>query len=183
MSGATALVVIDLFNPFDFPGADRLLPRALAAARRTAQIAAQFRARDALVIYANDNFADWHTDFRQLVAAATAADARGREVGECVRPAPQDYFILKPKHSAFLGSPLDLLLQQRGVGRLVLTGVAADACVLATAVDAAMRDYQVHVPADAVAAQDAAREQAALATLRDGFELEVTPWREAGERG
>jgi nicotinamidase-related amidase len=178
VSSHVALVIIDLINPFDFPGADRLLPRALPAARRTASIAEGFRQRGDLVIYANDNFADWHADFRQLVAIATAAEARGREVADVVRPAPQDYFILKPKHSAFLGSPLDLLLRQRGIERLVLTGIAADACVLATAVDAAMRDYQVHIPADAVAAQDAAREQAALATLRDGFALDTSPWRD-----
>ena len=176
MSERTALVIIDLFNPFDFPGGQPLAQRALPVARRTAQIAAGFRARGDLVIYANDNFTDWHVDFRQLVAAATAVGARGREVGEAVRPAPEDYFILKPKHSAFLGSPLDLVLQQRGIGKLVLTGIAADACVLATAVDATMRDYRVHVPADAVAAQDASREQAALATLRDGFALEVSAW-------
>lgn len=176
MSGKRALVIIDLFNSFDFPGGERLAQRALPAARRAAQIAAGFRASGDLVLYANDNFADWHTDFRQLVAAATAVGARGREVGEAIRPAPEDFFILKPKHSAFLGSPLDLVLQQRGVRELVLAGIAADACVLATAVDATMRDYRVHVPADAVAAQDAAREQAALATLRDGFALDVSAW-------
>jgi len=40
-----------------------------------------------------------------------------------------------------------------GARKLIITGFAADICVLFTAKDAFMRDYKVHVPADCVAAE------------------------------
>lgn len=72
---------------------------------------------------------------------------------ERVLPEPEDYFVLKPKHSSFFSTTLETLLQHLGVERLILTGMAADACILITAAEAHMRDYDLWVPADCVAAQ------------------------------
>ena len=86
-----------------------------------------------------------------------------------------DYFVLKPRHSAFFATPLELLLSHLGTRRLVLTGVATDLCVLATAVDARMRDLDVVVLKDATAARSIAQHVAACrqatafgATVRSG---------------
>ena len=69
-----------------------------------------------------------------------------------MRPDRRDYFILKPKHSAFFSTPLELLLEHLGARTLILTGLLADSCILFTAQDAHLRGYRVVVPSDCVAA-------------------------------
>lgn len=93
-----------------------------------------------------------------------------------LKPDEQDYFIIKPQFSGFYATNLPVLLPKLGVSRLVLTGVATDICVLFTAADAHMRDYAIWVPSDAVAAEDDARGDFALATMRDmmGVEIEAS---------
>ena len=82
-------------------------------------------------------------------------------------PAEDDYFVLKPKHSAFFSTSLDLLLSYLGARKLITTGFAADICVLFTANDAYMRDYELIVPSDCIAAEtDAARRNASVQMKR-----------------
>jgi nicotinamidase-related amidase len=64
----------------------------------------------------------------------------------------RDYFMFKPRHSAFFGTPLQSLLGDLGIRRLVLTGITSHQCVLFTAMDAHVREYQLLVPADCVGA-------------------------------
>lgn len=78
------------------------------------------------MIYANDNAGRWRSDFRTLIAEATRAGGPGGEIAELLAPDEDDYFLLKPKQSAFFGTPLELLLQHLKVDRLLLTGVASD---------------------------------------------------------
>ena len=84
-----------------------------------------------------------------------------------LRPTADDYFVLKPKHSGFFSTPLDILLRYLGVDTLVLTGFAADICVLFTANDAYMRDYRVVVPRDCVASNTRAKTEFALTEIRE----------------
>ena len=58
-------------------------------------------------------------------------------------PEKDDYFVLKPKHSAFYQTNLEILLNYLGVRTLIMTGMAADICVLFSANDAYMRDFRV----------------------------------------
>jgi nicotinamidase-related amidase len=168
-SGTTALVIVDMMNTLAFPEGVRLARRALPAARRMAQLKARFIARNAPVVYANDNFGAWHADFRTLVERCAAG--KGAALVELLRPDDDDYYILKPRHSAFFATPLDILLRQLGVERVVLCGIASDMCVAASAIDARMLGYTVHVPADCVQAETGARNTAALRVLRESFEI------------
>ena len=59
---------------------------------------------------------------------------------------------MKPKHSGFYQTPLEILLKHLGTNRLILTGVSTNSCVLFTANDAYMRDLELVIPADCVAA-------------------------------
>ena len=77
---------------------------------------------------------------------------RGRPFVERLIPDDNDYFVLKPKHSGFYQTPLELLLKHLGVSRLILTGVSTNSCVLFTANDAYMRDLELVIPRDCVAA-------------------------------
>ena len=158
----TALVLVDFINPLDFPGARRLQPYALAAAHATWQLRQRLARRGVPVIYANDNYGHWQSNFCDLLVRCQALPGQRGEMARLLAPAPHDLTVLKPRHSAFFATPLDLLLRDMGVQNLVLTGLATDMCVHFTAVDAFMHGYRLWVPGDCVAAETPAAQQAAL---------------------
>jgi nicotinamidase-related amidase len=174
-SGATALVILDLISDWTFPDADKLLPHALAVAPRVAALRARCRRAGVPVIYGNDNRGHWRSDFRQVVELSQKAGGDGARITALLAPDDDDFFVLKPKHSAFFDTPLDLLLQHLGARRLLLAGVASDQCVVATAIDARMRDYEVLVPRDCVASQSAARNRRAIEHLEVATAIRTTP--------
>lgn len=165
-SGNSALLIIDMINRFDFDGGVALARAAQPVAERIAALKRRYHRAGAPVIYANDNFMDWRADFNELVALCSRSGERGADIARLLAPGPTDYFILKPKHSAFLATPLPLLLSQLEARRLVITGIAADSCILVSAQDAKMREFSVVVPPDCVAAQTAKRLEHALAVLK-----------------
>jgi nicotinamidase-related amidase len=176
-TGDVAVVLIDVINDLEFEGGDRLLPQARTMADRLAVLAGRARRAGVPVIYANDNFGRWRSDFGSLLARVLGEDVRGRPIAERLRPQPEDYIVLKPKHSAFYSTQLDLLLRYLKTRTLVLTGLTADRCVLFTASDAYMRDFRVVVPSDAVASIDPRATRAALAQMRSLFDADVRPAR------
>ena len=155
-----ALIIIDMVSAFDFPEAPALHASVVAAARDIARLREHFHRHGHPVIYANDNFANWRADFGELVAMARASGGTGKAVVDLIPPGPEDYFVLKPKHSAFLATALPVLLAKLAVDRLYLTGMTADSCVMATAVDANAREYDVRVVSGAVAALAAVKKRA-----------------------
>jgi len=150
---APALLVIDMISLLDFPSGARIAPAAVEAAHRIHALRERFHARRWPVVYANDNFAHWQADFREMVAMAAASGGAARDIADLLSPQPQDHLILKPKHSAFLGTALPVLLAKLCVRRLLLTGMALEGCVLATAIDANAREFEVAVVREAVAGQ------------------------------
>ena len=162
-----ALLVIDMINAFDFEGASALLPRALAAARSIASLKQRAREAGVPVVYVNDNFGRWRSDFRSILERVLEEGCPGKPIAELLRPQPDDYFVLKPKHSGFQFTTLDVLLAHLGAQTLVLTGVAGNFCVLFTAHDAYMRDYRLIVPCDCVASQSADDDRYALAHMAE----------------
>jgi nicotinamidase-related amidase len=172
---AVALLLVDVINPLDFPGSTPLVRRAWPMAQRLAQLAARFREERLPVIYVNDNFGRWQSDWRKVIRRCTAAGVPGRRSSLKLRPRRGDYFVLKPKHSGFFSTTLDVLLRYLGVHTLVLTGMATDICILATAEDAYMRDYRLIVPKDCVAAESAAANRFALDHIESLFKGDVRP--------
>src|SRR3954462_3662708 len=158
-----ALLIIDMINAFDFGGADKVLARALQAAKAIRRL--RERAQEARVptVYVNDNFGRWRSDFRQILEHVL--DSPGREIARLLEPRKEDYFVLKPKHSGFQFTTLDVLLEHLGAETLVLTGVAGNFCVLFTAHDAYMRDYHLVVPSDCIASQTQDQDDYALAHM------------------
>jgi nicotinamidase-related amidase len=148
-----ALLIIDMINAFDFEGASAMLPRAIAAAKATAALKQRARSAGVPVIYVNDNFGRWRSDLRRILEHCLQDGVPGKPIAELLRPDEDDYFVLKPKHSGFQFTTLDVLLAHLGVETLILAGVAGDFCVLFTAHDAYMRDYHLVVPADCIASQ------------------------------
>ena len=151
---ACALLLIDWINDLEFEGGDRLFPQALAAARATGALRRRARHAGVPVIYCNDNFGKWRSDFRSLLEHVLNDDVRGRPIAQLLGPDEEDYFVLKPKHSGFHSTTLDVLLAHLGASTLILTGIAGNFCVLFTAQDAYMRDFRLLVPSDCIASEE-----------------------------
>lgn len=167
----SALLIVDMVSDWRFPDGERLLPRALAIAPRIAALKRRCRAAGWPTIYANDNRGRWRSDLRRLVAESIEAGGRAARLTQLLAPDGDDYFVIKPRHSAFHATPLEFLLGHLGVRRLVVTGVATDQCVLATVADAHMREFAVAVPRDCVAAQSAARHARSVRHFEDTMAL------------
>lgn len=167
-----ALVIVDVVNPLDFPAGGALLEQALPAVRRLARLKARLKGEGWAVVYVNDNFTHWRNDFRELVAICSRDDCVGAPLVKAVPPQHDDYNILKPRHSAFFDTPLELLLAQLGIRRVALAGIAGDSCVVASAIGAHMRQLDVTVVRDCTASVTGARNAAAMKLLKD-MEIDV----------
>jgi nicotinamidase-related amidase len=170
-----ALLLIDVINDFDFPEADQLLAHARPMAERLRELKRKIKAEGIPAIYVNDNFGRWRSDFRTLVDHCLQRGRRGSDIVEALRPEKDDYFVLKPKHSGFYSTALDILLTYLEVKTVILTGVATNICVLFTANDAYMRDYDLIVPEDCVAANTTEATHHALIQIREVLKADTTP--------
>lgn len=148
-----ALLIIDTITDLEFPGGENVLPWALKMVARLAPLAGRARRAGVPVIYVNDNLGHWRSGFAEIYDRCARPGSRGREVCRAMRPAADDYFVLKPKHSAFYATSLRPLLDHLGVKHLLLSGIATNLCVLFTAHDAHMRDYELTVLSDCCAAE------------------------------
>jgi nicotinamidase-related amidase len=170
-----ALLLVDVINEMSFEQGGRLARYALPKARNIARLARKAREAGVPVIYANDNFGRWRSDFREVIAQATEAEKPGAAIARLLSPEPDDYFVLKPHHSAFYHTPLDTLLRYLGTQRLVITGFAGDVCVFFTAHDGYLREFRLNVPSDCVASVDQKENQHALAYMRRVLDVDTTP--------
>lgn len=168
-----ALLILDMMNLFDFEGGDGLGRAAVTCSRTIRRLRDRFDEAGAPVVYVNDNFAHWQGEFRDLVARCAAGPPAPATIARVLAPEPGHYYVLKPKHSGFLATALPVLLAKLGVRRIVLAGVAADSCILATAQDANMREFGLWVPGDAVAAISADRKARALAVMKASLDADV----------
>jgi len=171
---AAALLLIDWINDLEFEGGDRLLPQALAAAKATAALRQRAKQAGVPMIYCNDNFGRWRSDFREVVRHCLDDDVAGRPIAQLLAPGREDYFVLKPKHSAFFATVLETLLEHLGAKRLILGGFAGDACVLMTAADAHLHDYEIHVPRDCIASQSRKENTQALRYMARVLDADTT---------
>jgi nicotinamidase-related amidase len=146
----TALLLIDVINDLAFDGSDAIVGRAVSMAGPLALLKRRATLAGVPVIYINDNFGQWRSDFRRTVAHCTARSVPGHRISRRLRPSARDYFVLKPRHSGFFDTTLDTLLDTLRIRRVILTGLAGNICVLFTANDAYMRHYKILAPADCI---------------------------------
>lgn len=175
-----ALLIIDMINDLDFADGPAMFPEArnassaIGAARRSA------REAGVPVVYVNDNYGQWHSERSLIVQHCSREGALGRELVELLKPQDDDFFVIKPQFSGFYSTNLPALLPRLGAQRLILTGVAADICVLFTAADAHMREYEIWVPSDCVASSDPQRTRWALEIMKNSMKAETRPTSELG---
>src|SRR3982074_2868251 len=135
-----AILLIDVVNHFEFPDGKQILRSALSIAPHLARLKQRARSSTIPVIYVNDNFGEWHSNAAKLLAYCLRPECYGKPFVEQVEPTDEDYCILKPMHSAFYQTPLDVLLRHLGVSSLIVAGLTTNSCILCTAHDANMRD-------------------------------------------
>jgi len=170
-----ALLLIDWINDLEFPGGERLRAQALAAAKATAALRGRAKQAGVPVIFCNDNFGKWRSDFRSLLGHVLGDDVRGKPIAGLLKPDDDDYFVLKPKHSAFHSTSLEVLLAHLGASTLILTGIAGNFCVLFTAHDAYMRDFKLVVPRDCLASETEADNLHALEHMANTCKADTEP--------
>ncbi|MBG0918894.1 cysteine hydrolase family protein [Exiguobacterium sp. SRB7LM] len=169
----TALLIIDLFNDFDFEGGDMLRKHTEAIVEPILELKKHFKELDLPVIYCNDNFGQWKDSTEDIIEYVKAS--KGEHIASQIEPEDEEYFIIKPRHSTFFGTQLDILLRQLNVTKLILTGVATDICILFSANDAYMRDYDIYVPRDCVTAETSKRHESALTIIDEALGIEISP--------
>jgi nicotinamidase-related amidase len=176
------LLLVDFINPLNFPGAEKLAAPAVEAARATASLKERLAGEGVVTIYANDNYGVWQSDFHSLVSTCLGMEGPPGEIARLLYPQAEDITILKPRHSAFYASPLELLLTEMEAKELVICGLATDMCVQLTAAEAFLREYPCWVPADCNAAETGDAKEAALAYMAGVLKCDVRPSTQAPPR-
>ena len=170
-----ALILIDVINDLEFEGAEALLESALPMAERIAELKKRAKQAGIPVIYVNDNFGRWQSNFNKQLEHCLDDNVRGKPLAELLKPDEDDYFVLKPKHSGFYSTTLDTLLDYLRVKTLILTGIAANICVLFTANDAYMRDFKLVIPSDCVASNTVEENRYALEQMEKVLKADISP--------
>jgi nicotinamidase-related amidase len=169
--GRSALVVIDMINPYGFPDADAVAAHAPGAVENIRRLLERSREEDVPVIYVNDNYGDWNSSSEELLAKALGGEHP--ELVEPLAPREGDAFVIKARHSTFYGTPLEYLLATQGIGRVVMTGQVTEQCVLYSALDAYVRNFRVAVVEDAVVHIDEELAGAALRMMQRNMRADV----------
>jgi nicotinamidase-related amidase len=156
-----ALLLVDVINDLQFEGSRQIIPYVLPMAKNIRKLKRRAKKANVPVIYVNDNFGIWRSDFKKIVRRCENSPA-AKSLIQLLKPQPDDYFVLKPKHSGFYSTVLDVLLSHLGARKLILTGLAGNVCVLFTANEAFVRNYEIIVSADCVASNSQSENQRAL---------------------
>jgi nicotinamidase-related amidase len=173
-----ALLLIDVINDLDFAEGDQLLRHALPMARQIAVLKERVKREGVPVIYVNDNFGRWRSDFNAQIEHCLHDGVRGEPIAKLLRPDDDDYFVLKPKHSGFFSTTLDTLLKYLGTRAVILAGLTANICVWSTANDAYMRDLHLAVPCDCVASNTREENDYALEQMHKVLKADIRPSKE-----
>lgn len=180
----TVLLLIDVINDFDFPESDQLLKFALPAAKKIAALKKRCKNNKVACVYVNDNFGIWRSDFKSVLQHCLKKKCKGRQVAKLLEPDKTDYFVLKPKHSAFHSTTLNILLEYLQPKNLIISGFAGNICVLFSANDAYMADYKLYIPADCVASNTVSENNHALTQMEKILKADITEsdklWIEKG---
>ncbi|MFC7783035.1 MULTISPECIES: cysteine hydrolase family protein [unclassified Rossellomorea] len=168
----SALLIIDMINTFDFHGGEKLYENTLEIVDNIRGLKRKAKDSGIPVIYVNDNYGLWQDNMNDIIEHCKMK--KGETVIDRLHPDTDDYFIIKPKHSCFFGTQLDILLHQLDVEHLILTGIAGDICVLYTANDAYMREYEISIPKDCMASETDEDNESAIRIIKKTIDADMT---------
>lgn len=169
----TVLLIIDMINDLEFPDGETLRIPAEKAAENIADLKKNCMENNVPVVFVNDNFGRWKSDFRLLIDHCLKDGVKGEKLTRLLLPEEENYFVLKPKHSGFYSTSLDILLEHLEAKRLIITGITADICVYFTASDAYMRGFDIIIPADCVASVFPEQTETALGNAERILKAEI----------
>ena len=172
---SVVLLLIDVINDLEFEGSEALIEQVVPMAHRIAELKRRCKDAGMPVVYVNDNFGRWKSDFRAVVEHCLHDGVKGEELARILQPDEDDYFVLKPKHSAFYETTLDILLRYLGPKTLIFAGIAGNICILFSANDAYMRDFNLIVPADCTVSNTAEENEHALQQIRTVLKADISP--------
>ncbi|KIY22862.1 isochorismatase family cysteine hydrolase [Mesobacillus subterraneus] len=170
----TALLIIDMINDFHFDAGTALAKNTKKILDPIVNLKKFFNEKDMPVIYINDHYNLWQADFEKIIDYCT--NDTSEDIIKKISPEKNhDYFLIKPKHSAFYGTALHTLLQQLKVDTVVLAGIAGNICVLFTANDAYMREYKLIIPEDFIASNNEEDNKYALTMMKNVLSADTSP--------
>ncbi|WP_280770090.1 isochorismatase family cysteine hydrolase [Salipaludibacillus daqingensis] len=169
-----AILLVDMISDFDFEDGDQLYKHTLPVAKNISSLKKRAKDLDIPVLYVNDNYGRWQSDFPGIVNEMSQSE-RGKKIVELIKPEDDDYFILKPQYSAFFMTPLELLLEYLNVKSLIIAGVAGNMCVHFTANDAYMRNFRLYIPSDCTASNSNQENDEALHLMEQVLKANTTP--------
>jgi nicotinamidase-related amidase len=172
---SSALIVIDMINAYDFPDAAKVASSARHAVPVIEELIERAQEDGTPVIYVNDNFGHWRSNRDELIEEAL--NSEHSNLVEPIAPSDDALFVVKARHSIFYQTPLEYLLGQEGIDRVILTGQVTEQCILYSALDAYIRHLEVRVPADAVAHIYEDLAEAALTMMERNMSADVSPAR------
>jgi nicotinamidase-related amidase len=167
----SALVVVDMLNPYEHEDAELLTQSVSEIVEPVAGLIARARDHAVEVIYVNDNYGDWSPSGEEL--AQRALEGARPDLVEPVLPPEDSSFIVKARHTIFYGTPLDYLLGQRDIDHVVLAGQVTEQCILYSALDAYVRHIPVTIPTDAVAHIHESLADAALEMMKTNMDAQL----------
>jgi len=179
-AGRSALVVVDMLNPYDHEDAEPLTRSVEGVIEPITALIARAREQDIEIVYVNDNYGDWNSSQEQLADAAM--DGERPDLIEPLLPPDDASFVIKARHSIFYGTPLEYLLSEKGVDHVVLVGQVTEQCILYSALDAYVRRLSVAVPRDGVAHIHRHLADAAFEMMEQNMRAELTPCAECTMR-
>ncbi|HEX2071394.1 MAG TPA: isochorismatase family cysteine hydrolase [Thermoleophilaceae bacterium] len=171
----TALAVVDMLNPYDHEDAEILVESVEDVVEPIQALLDHTAGDDVDVIYVNDNYNDWNSSQEEL--ARRALDGRRPDLVEPILPPDDASFVIKARHSIFYGTPLEHLLHDREIDRLVLCGQVTEQCILYSALDAYVRQFDVSVVGDAVAHIDSSLADASLRMMERNMRAQIVESR------
>ncbi|ART74576.1 cysteine hydrolase family protein [Sutcliffiella horikoshii] len=169
----TALLIIDIINDFQFKHGSILAEKTTKIVPNIKAIKEVMHKKGLPVIYINDHYNLWQADYDKIMDKCT--NKWSDPIMKALYPSGDDFFLIKPKHSAFFGTALHTLLSQLHVKKLILTGLAGNICVLFTANDAYMREFELVIPSDAIASADDDDHMYALRMMENVLKADVSP--------
>jgi nicotinamidase-related amidase len=167
----TAVIVVDMLNPYEHDDADRLVESVADVIEPIAGLIERASSEGVELIYVNDNHGDWNSSQEELAEAALKG--RRPDLVKPILPPGEADFVLKARHTIFYMTPLEYLLSQREIGHLVLAGQVTEQCILYSALDAYVRHLDVSVPTDGVAHIYEDLAQAALKMMERNMRAEL----------
>lgn len=172
----TALLIIDMINDFNFEHGNILAEKALIIAEQIQLLKKQCQKENIPIIYINDHYNLRQAELNKVMEHCS--NEKSNPVIDKIKPNDSDYFLIKPRHSAFYGTALYTLLNQLHVKKLILTGIAGNICVLFTANDAYMREYPLLIPDNCIASVDDKDNQYAIRMMKNVMSAKIFTFKE-----